>query len=117
MISFNLLAIVFVVCALDLRPLDLGSLTVERARGLDGKPVTVSLVVATPPYTLLGRTMVGAAERDDGAERGAVLLGHRLDVKEGQRLTVRGRLRLLWHRGDVVNGVVVAGWWEVRVEE
>jgi len=38
-------------------------------------------------------------------------------VKEGQWLTMRGRLRLIWQRGDVVNGVTVASWWEVRVSE
>ncbi len=77
----------------------------------------MSFVVAKPLYTFLGRTMVGAADRDDGAEREAVLIGRRLDVVEGERLTVRGKLRVIEHRGDVVNRVIVPVWSEVRVEE
>lgn len=113
------MAVVFALLALsaDPRPIDLGALSLERARILDGRTVTASVLVQKPVYTLLGRTMVGAADRDDGAERGAVLLGRRLDVKEGERVTVRGRLRLLRHAPDMVNGTAVAAWWEVRVEE
>lgn len=111
------LLVALAVAVADLRPIDLGALSRERARALDGKAVTVSFVVAKPPYTLLGRTMVGAADRDDGAERGAVLLGRRLDIREGERVTVRGRLRLLRHAPDTVNGTAVPAWWEVRVEE
>ncbi len=62
-------------------------MSLDRARILTAKTLTVSFIVAKPMYTFLGRTMVGAADRDDGAERGAVLLGRRLDVKEGERLT------------------------------
>ncbi|VTT98984.1 unnamed protein product [Gemmataceae bacterium] len=113
------MAVVFVLLVLsaDPKPIDLGALSLERARVLDGKAVTVSLLVQKPPYTLLGRTMVGTADRDDGAERGAVLLGRRPDVREGERVTVRGRLRLLRHAPDTVNGAAVPSWWEVRVEE
>jgi hypothetical protein len=32
-----LLPIILAVCALDLRPLDLGAMTLDRARTLDGK--------------------------------------------------------------------------------
>ncbi|MCE9560680.1 MAG: hypothetical protein K8U57_01370 [Planctomycetes bacterium] len=92
-------------------------MSLERARTLNGKPVTVSFLVAKPAYTLLGRTMVGAADRDDDVERGAVLLGKRLDVKEGERVVVRGVLRVIHHRSDVVNGVIVPAWVEVRVTE
>src|SRR4051812_35885224 len=102
-----LLPIVLVVCALELRPLDLGTMTIDRARTLDGKPVTVSFILAKPAITLLGRTMVGPADRGDDVEWGAVLLGKRYDVKEGERLVVRGVLRVIQHRGDVVNGVIV----------
>jgi hypothetical protein len=111
-------AVVFalLIVSADPRPIDLGALSLERARVLDGKPVTVSFLVAKPPYTLLGRTVVGAADRDDGLERTAVLLGKRLEA-EGRRVTVRGRLRLLHHRPDTVNGTAVPAWWEVRVEE
>jgi len=61
--------------------------------------------------------MAGPADRDDDVERGAVLLGKRLDVKEGERLVVRGTLRVIHHKGDVVNGVIVPAWFEVRVTE
>ncbi|MCE9567331.1 MAG: hypothetical protein K8U57_35465 [Planctomycetes bacterium] len=82
------LPILLAVCAADLRPLDLGGMTLDRARILDGKPVTVSFIVGRPTYTLLGRTRVGAADRNDDVERGAVLLGKRFDVKEGERVVV-----------------------------
>ncbi len=111
------LLIAFTILAPDLRPISLDGLSLDRARTLNGQMLTVSFVVAKPLYTFLGRTMVGAADRDDGAERGAVLLGRRLDVKEGERLTVCGKLRVIEHRGDVVAGVIVPGWVEVRVVE
>jgi hypothetical protein len=63
-----MLPILLAVCALDLRPLDLGALALDRAHILDGKPVTVSFIVAKPLHTLLGRTMEDATERDDCAE-------------------------------------------------
>lgn len=109
--------LVVLVLAADHRPIDLGALSPERARVLDGKAVTASLLVQKPPYTLLGRTVVGAADRDDSVERGAVLLGRRFDVKEGSRLVVRGTLRAMYHEPDTVTGTAVPGWWEVRVEE
>lgn len=112
-----LIPILFAVIALDLRPLDLGGMSIERARTLDGKPVTVSFIVGKPEYTLLGRTRVGAADRDDEVERGAVLIGRRLDVKGGERLVVRGRLQTLYHDPSFVGGVTVSGWWEVRIQE
>ena len=59
-------SIILAVYALDLRPLDLGAMTPERARILDGKPVTVSFVVAKAHYTLLGRTI--APRTDSGGE-------------------------------------------------
>jgi hypothetical protein len=34
-----------------------------------------------------------------------------------ERLTVRGVLRVIRHKGDVVNGAVVPAWLEVRVAE
>jgi hypothetical protein len=107
------LVLTMLVLSADPRPVDLGAISLERARVLDGKTVTVSLLVAKPPYTLLGRTMVGAADRDDGAE----LLGRRLDTREGERVTVRGRLRLVHHAPATLKGLAVPAWWEVRVEE
>lgn len=101
----------------DSRPLNLDALTIDRVRSLDGQVVTVTFIVAKPAYTLLGRTVVGAAERDDGAERSVVRLGRRLDVRDGHRLTVRGRLILVRYRADVVAGVAVPAWDEIRVTE
>ncbi|WP_439628198.1 hypothetical protein [Gemmata sp.] len=112
-----MLAIVLAVAALVVRPLDLGSLSIDRARTLDGHRVAVALLVAKPVCTLNGFTVVGAADRDDGAERVAVLVGRRLDVKEGARLVVASRVRVIRHRGDVVNGQAVPAWDEVRVSE
>ncbi|MCE9564441.1 MAG: hypothetical protein K8U57_20580 [Planctomycetes bacterium] len=112
-----LLPIILAVCALGLRPLDLGATTLDRASTLDTQPVTVSFIVGRPTYTLLGRTMAGTVDRDDDVERGAVLLGKRLDVKEGERVTVRGTLRVIQHKADVVNGAIVPAWYEVRVTE
>jgi len=43
------LPILLAICALDLRPLDLGVMTLDRARTIDGKPVTVSFIGAIPP--------------------------------------------------------------------
>ncbi len=68
--------------------IDLDSITVERARILAGRPVLASFIIAKPSYTLLGRTSPGAADRDDGAERGAVLRGKRLELREGERAKV-----------------------------
>jgi hypothetical protein len=81
------------------------------------KPLTFSFIVAKPVYTLLGRKMVGTADRDDDVEHGAVLLGKLWDVKEDERIVVRGTLRVIRHRGDVVNGLAVKAWEEVRLGE
>lgn len=83
-----MLVLVLLVAVLDVRPLDLEALSLERARSLDGQRVAVAFIVAKPVYTMNGYTVVGAADRDDGAERVAVLLGRRLDVREGMRLVV-----------------------------
>jgi hypothetical protein len=98
-------------------PVNLDTVTVERARVLSGRVVVASFVAAKPAYSLAGRTMIGAADRDDGAERGAVLRGRRLDARDGDRVTVTGALRVITHRPAVVNNVLVPGWVEVRVEE
>src|SRR5437773_2066781 len=87
------------------------------ARALDGRLVAANFLVAKPSYTLRGFTMLGAADRDDGAERGAVLRGNRLDIQEGKRVTVIGVLRMLDHPPGVVNRVFVLGWVEIRVRQ
>ncbi|MCE9560484.1 MAG: hypothetical protein K8U57_00375 [Planctomycetes bacterium] len=50
-------------------------------------------------------------------ERGALLVGKRLDVRKGERIVVRGVLRVIHHEGDVANRVIVPAWFEVRVTE
>jgi hypothetical protein len=89
--------------------IDLDDITVNRARALDGRRVVAVFRIAKPTYTLLGRTVIGAADRDDGAERTAVLWGKRLDLDVGQRVAVAGVLRVIDHRPDVIGGVFVGG--------
>jgi hypothetical protein len=49
------------------------------------------------------------------AESGAVLKnGKRLDVEEGKRLVVLGKLRAIDPRADTVAELVVPGWVETR---
>jgi hypothetical protein len=100
-----------------LNPIDLGTITADRARLLDGRRVTASLLVTKPPYTWSGDTVVGAADQDDAAERVAVLAGERLDVDVGERIEVRGVLLVIDHPPAVVSGVLIEGWAEIRVEE
>src|SRR5438552_2247673 len=69
---------VLLVLAVLLQPLSLDSITIERVRALDGGLVAATFLVAKPNYTLMGFTMIGAADRDDDAERAAVLRGNRL---------------------------------------
>ena len=102
-------------------PLSLDTITIERARMLDGKLVSATFLVAKPSYTWRDGnggvlTILGAADRDDGAERGAVLKGNRLDIAEGKRVTLVGVLRVIDHPPDVVNRVLVPEWTEIRVE-
>ena len=55
--------------------------------------------------------------RDDGAERTAVLREKRLDIDEGQRVEVVGRVWVIDHGPAVMGGVFVPPWVELRVEE
>ena len=98
-------------------PLDLDAIDLQRARALSGRLVVASFIVAKPLDAYPRLTSVGAADRDDGAERGAILRGRRLDVKEGQRLNVVGRFRVIDHKAAVVGTVFVPAWVEVRVSE
>jgi hypothetical protein len=79
--------------------------------------VATTFRVVKPSYTILGRMVVGAADRGDEVERGAVLIGKRLDVKEGEPLTVVGVVKVIDHGGSVVNGVTMQPWSEIRIEE
>ncbi len=100
-----------------LQPVSLDSITVERARILHGRLVVANFIVAKPSYTWKGRTVLGAADRDDGAERGAVLKGNRLDIAEGSRVTIVGKLRVLEHPASFVGRVFVPAWTEIRIEQ
>jgi len=98
-------------------PINLDTVTIERARTLNGKVVVATFLVAKPSYTLFGKTMIGAADRDDGVERGAVLTGRRFDIEEGKRVVVIGMMKVLRHRADFVSGVFVTEWFEIRVSQ
>jgi hypothetical protein len=100
------------------QPIDLDSLDPEHARQLSGRVVAAAFMNAAPPYTLVGRTVVGPADREDGAVRTAVLRGTRLDVEEGRRVDVVGMLRVIDHAPCFVGmAFVLPGWVELRVEE
>ena len=98
-------------------PIDFDGISLERARAMNGRPVVASFLNVAPAYTLLGRTVIGPANRDDGAERSAVLRGKRLDIDEGKRVEVVGVLKVIDHGAAAVNGVIVPAWVELRVEE
>ncbi|MDB5314067.1 MAG: hypothetical protein JWO38_8269 [Gemmataceae bacterium] len=98
-------------------PAPLDFLSLDQANRLNGRRVTVTLLVDTPVYCDGERTIVGGADRPDEVTRGVILRGERYDVDEGDKITVSGTLRVISHRAAVVNGVAVAGWTEIRVEE
>jgi hypothetical protein len=98
-------------------PISLDALGVDRARELAGQVRTYTFIVAKPPYIDGGITTIGAAERLDGAEVGAVRLGQRFDVELGERFTMVGKLRVIKHATARVNGELVPAWTELRVEE
>lgn len=97
-------------------PIHLVTITAEQARRLDGKRVRVVVVVGKPAYSWRGSTILGVADRPDGIERSAYLQGERLDVEEGDEITIVGTLRLIQHPAHRVNGVFVQEWEEVRIE-
>ena len=98
------------------QPIDLDRISLERARAMHGRVVVATFLVAKPTYTWRNRTILGAADRDDGAERTAMLRGKRLDIDEGQRVNVVGTLRVIDHGHATVGGEFVPGWTELRVE-
>ncbi|MDB5307544.1 MAG: hypothetical protein JWO38_1746 [Gemmataceae bacterium] len=97
--------------------LSLHFLTLDQANRLNGRRVTVTLLVRTPVYCDGERTIVGGADRPDEVDRNVILRGERYDVDEGEWITVTGTLRLVSQGATVVNGVFVPGWTEIRVEE
>lgn len=98
-------------------PISLDGISIEHARSLRGKLVAASFLVAKPNDIVLGRTVIGAADRDDGAERIALLKGKRLDKEVGQRVTVIGKLRVIDHPPYFAGRELVPRWLEIRVEE
>ncbi len=100
-------------------PVKFDTISPTDAERLDGAAVTIRFTVATPAYTL-GEgaklcTIVGPADRGDGAEWSVFLKGDRLhDAYDGVKLTVTGRLRVIKHASAVVDGVRVDAWTEVR---
>jgi hypothetical protein len=94
----------------------LDGISVERARTIHGRLVSATFLVAKPGYLWRERTVIGAADREDGAERGAMLCGSSLDLDVGKRVTVVGVLLVIDHGPYVVNRVAVPTWPEIRVE-
>jgi len=99
------------------QPIDLDRIDLDHARRLGGRVVAATFLNTAPLYTLVGRTVVGTADREDGAVRTAVLRGKRLDVEVGRRVGVVGVLRVIDHAPYFVGMVFVPGWVELRVEE
>jgi hypothetical protein len=99
--------------------IDLDSISRDRARHLSGRVVASFLSVKHTDYhpDRLGRpwTILGAADRDDDAERRAHVRGRRFDLDGGKRVTVAGVLRVIGHPATVLNGVRVGEWVELRV--
>jgi hypothetical protein len=103
-------------------PVNLDGISIERARHLHGRLVVASFI-SVKPFDLhrdrQGRdwTIIGAADRDDDAERGAVLRGRRFDLDGGERVKVVGVLEVFDHPPAVVGTLLVPAWVEVRVGE
>jgi hypothetical protein len=99
--------------------IDLARITVDDARTLNGKRVSATFTTGKPSYSLNGATVTGPADQENDAgavERTAVLRGEQI-IDPGERMVVAGRLPVIDHGPAIVNGVPVAGWVEVRVEE
>jgi len=96
-------------------PLD--TIAMDRAEELDGQIVVASVLTAKPIFVYSGRTLIGGPDHLDGIERGIMLNGERFDLREGERITVRGRLRVIDHPPALVGVVFVPAWREIRVTE
>jgi hypothetical protein len=100
--------------------LDLDALPLADARPFDGKEVVALVTAATPLYTwrVDGRLVTVVGPDRDGAEWSVFLNGNQLnDVNQGDRLKVRGVLRVVEHPPARVNGQAAPAWTEVRVAE
>jgi hypothetical protein len=80
-----------------------------------------SLTAAAPCTTarVAGKVVTVTGPAKEGAEEWSVFLkGNRLyDVREGDRLRVRGVLHVIRHPTAFVNGQFVPAWAEVRLTE
>lgn len=112
-----MLALVLYVLTLQPQLIPLDRLTVEQARTLNGKRITVTFLVTKPIDLWRGLTIIGAEDLPDGTERGAHFIGRRLDIDAGQRVTVTGRLRVIDHAPAYLNQKFVPAWSEIRIEE
>jgi hypothetical protein len=99
------------------RPVPLDLISLDRARHLHGRTVVATFIVVKPLDYSHGRTILGAADHPDGTERLAVLRGMRVDVGEGRRVVVAGKLRVTDWPASFIDGRLVPGWVDVRVEE
>lgn len=95
----------------------LDGISIERARAMNGQLVTASFIVGKPSYTLKGFTVLGANDREEWAERGAVLKGNHLNIDMGERVKVIGILRVIDHPPSFVNRQLVPAWVEIRVQQ
>lgn len=94
-------------------PLDLGGLSLADARELHGRPVLVTFTVAAPPDSDDLTTYLGAGEAVDVSRSAHVPKD--LLLREGDTVTVFGRLEVRFHPPRFCNGFFGAGWHEVRV--
>jgi hypothetical protein len=78
--------------------------------------VTTLIRVDKPPLTWDGLTLIGTEDPDDDTERGAILTGEHLDIRQGQRLIVTGRLLVIDHPPWVINRTAFVGFTGIRVE-
>src|SRR5579884_2668522 len=99
------------------RPIDLYEMTVEQARKLVGCRIDVFLEVGCPVDVGAGYTVVGGYEKEDGVSKSLILRGERHEIDPGDKLVVSGVLRVIEHDEDVVNGMTVPDWTEIRVEQ
>jgi hypothetical protein len=102
------------------RPVDLYALTLNEVRLVAGHRVEAFLEVVCPVDAVDavdGFTVVAAYERPDRVERHVYLEGEHRGIQVGDKLTAEGVLRVIELRGATVNGVLVPGWAEIRIEQ
>ncbi|HJZ54386.1 MAG TPA: hypothetical protein VKE74_05485 [Gemmataceae bacterium] len=77
-----------------------------------------SFTTGEPSDAPSGLTATGPGEQPgdgDDVSRGVVLRGETI-IDPGERVTVVGQLRVIDHPARIVNGMLVPGWVDVRVE-